>query len=30
MDVVYLSALIVLFGLAAGLVLGCAKLGGPQ
>jgi hypothetical protein len=30
MDVVYAAAMIVLFGLMVGLVLGCAKLGGPQ
>lgn len=30
MDVVYIAAIIVLFGLAMGLVLGCAKLGGPK
>ena len=30
MDVVYVAAIIVLFGLTVALVLGCAKLGGPQ
>jgi hypothetical protein len=30
MDVVYVAALVVFFGLTVGLVLGCAKLGGPK
>jgi hypothetical protein len=30
MDVTYIAAIIVFFGLTAGLVLGCAKLGGPK
>ena len=30
MDAVYVAAIIVFFGLTVGLVLGCAKLGGPQ
>lgn len=30
MDVVYIAAIVVMFGLAASLVLGCAKLGGPK
>jgi hypothetical protein len=29
-DIVFVSALIVFFGLTVGLVLGCAKLGGPK
>jgi hypothetical protein len=30
MDVVYVAAIVVFFGLMVGLVLGCAKLGGPK
>jgi hypothetical protein len=30
MDVVYVSVLIVFFGLIVGLVLGCAEMGGPK
>jgi hypothetical protein len=30
MDIVYIAAIIVLFGLAVGLVRGCARLGGPD
>ena len=30
MDVVYVVGIIVFFGLTVALVMGCAKLGGPQ
>lgn len=30
MDVVYVAAILVLFGLTAALVTGCSKLGGPR
>lgn len=30
MDIVYVSAILIFFGLTVALVVGCAKLGGPQ
>jgi len=30
MDIVYISGIIVFFGLTVALVFGCTKLGGPQ
>jgi hypothetical protein len=30
MDVVYVTGIVIFFGLTVALVLGCAKLGGPQ
>ena len=30
MDIVYVAAVIVMFGATVALILGCRKLGGPQ